>query len=195
MTVYPREDRRILRALRLCAATPDDAAIVPSAWPLPGIESTGFRMLARHAEQAGLNIMPPDSHFVSEDEAALVSLLTPHQRQESPAAATPGIAETANAAREAMRRRERSRQSTRGRPRTTIRGDARPGTGAAIDAVIAAEGLPHDLRARVIELARWQAVVSTTEFGRIGVSRQYLHALRKTGVIESAGYGRYRLPG
>lgn len=162
-----------------------------------------FGEIAAQAAAHGLDIFSPASLFVSEDEMAFISRLSQLQRPSQSAFWTingPFMAQLQKCAPLLEARLGRLA------PRTAL-AEALHGRAECFDVADQSEANIADgqrrlsaqgcrrllLRSRALEAARREPVVRTAQFGALGISRQLLGALCKSGYLERVSHGHYRL--
>jgi hypothetical protein len=183
----PRCDRAAIQAIRQACAVPQE------------IETSPLQGLVALCKTRALRIGAQGSTFVTPDERLLLAGLSARQQLSKPiddftcphlataltdgavGLAGLGIRPTGNAARLALLREQGWITSAQeSAVRAGNRGNNRP----------AREGTA---KWSVIEHARGRPAVSSTELQALGITRQYISMLHRSGVLERVAFGHYRL--
>lgn len=155
-----------------------------AAW---GTISPTLHHLGRVAQALGLDIRQPGNRYLSRDEVRLMGYLASQQRRRPanvPNLPVP-VAVAASQAAAAL-----SSSSIQLDYRNVARALEIPPP--PIEPLLARDET-RPLKQQAIELARANGVLSVVMLREVGITRQYLSALKAQGVLELVSPGRYRL--
>lgn len=173
--------------------------LVTTRVPLDPLSRRAFPRLARNCVDSGLVFAEAGSSIASEDECLILAALAWTQKRRIGLKIDAGLVRALRVCTESQAMSGKSLPLTRPMRELLEARDwvdrAEPLARQPTPRSPVTKPRSESLRARAMAYAAGRPVISTAEFGRIGITRQYLSVICADGQLERIAYGRYRLPG